>query len=134
MDARSAFLFISTSSYGFRLCPMGARGCQRYFVIALNLASAALCLDPGVFIERSRQVRDLIMDLSMGFLDRLELLGKLEAGPLFLDHGDDLVEVSVRPLEVLDEPGCTRCVMVFLTISILPPGYSYPPGWIAKAA
>jgi hypothetical protein len=31
--------------------------------------------------------------------DCLELLGELATGPTFLDHGDDLVEVSVRPLE-----------------------------------
>jgi hypothetical protein len=107
---------------------------SKVFCYSPELGKCSLVLGYRRLHRTIQVVRDVIMDLSMVFLDRLELLGKLEAGPVFLDHGDDLVEVSVRPLEVLDEPGCTRCVMVFLTISILPPGYSYPPGWIAKAA
>jgi hypothetical protein len=53
--------------------------------------------------------------------DCLELLGKLATGPAFLDHGNDLVEVSVRPPEARDSAGI-RSVWFFLIVSILPPG------------
>ena len=38
-------------------------------------------------------------------LDGVELLGKLQAWPLLLDHGDDHVQVAIGTLETLDDFG-----------------------------
>jgi hypothetical protein len=55
-------------------------------------------------------VRDVIMGQGLlaivdRVFERLELSGELKAGPLSLDHGDDLVEVSVCSLRAPDNAG-----------------------------
>ena len=41
----------------------------------------------------------------MAFFDRVQLLGDVEAGPPGFDHLDHRFEVSIGPLEALDDLG-----------------------------
>src|SRR5258707_9056772 len=62
--------------------------------------------------------------LADGFLDGVKLLGEIEAGAIFVEHGDDAPDVTLGPLEPLDDVG----MAVMMTVCCLHGVIDYPPG------
>ena len=63
-------------------------------------------------------------------LDRLQLLGKLEAGPPLFDHGDDRLKMAFRPPQATDDVGVV--LVLHGARSFLRMEWFYPPGRIVK--
>ena len=73
-----------------------------------ELSQSGVSLAARGFERLIQAVIDVVMDQRLlgihdRAFDRLQLLGDLDAGATLLDHPDDRLQMSVRPLEPLDD-------------------------------
>ena len=67
-------------------------------------------------------VVDMVLDkhtlgLADGFFHGMQLLGDVDAGPAFFDHGDDAAQVALRSLQPFDDVAMTLVLVAVFVIA-----------------